>query len=717
MRQLASMCAVAGGLFAIVGLGAAPSEARITRIEITKVEPAFGGQTFGDVGAYERVTGRAYGEVDPSLPANAIIQDIGLAPRNAKGSVEYVTDIDILRPADPSKGNGILFFNVVNRGNKGGLAAFNADVPGGLPQNVADNNAVKVAGDGLMMKQGYTLVWFGWQGDVLPGNNRMTLSVPIAKNADGSPITGVVRGELIVRTPTKTLNLSTGWFTLMSHASYPTVSVDNRTPLADGFLPTLTVRAKEQDPRIAIANTEWSFGSCPEGGAATPGDRQICLPSGFQPGRIYELIYRAKDPLVLGLGFAAMRDLAAFLKHEEKDDGQTANPVHRAGNKALVMGTSQSGRFIRTFLHLGFNADERGRIAFEGAYPHIGGGLISLNVRFAQPGHAWGDQMNHLYPAYDFPFTYAKQIDPLTNRTQGVLDRCTASGTCPKIFHVATALEIWEGRQSLGLTDPLGKRDVADPPNVRTFIMGSTQHVPAPLPLPTTEPFGVCQQQPNPNPQVWTMRALLTALVGWVRDDKEPPSSVVASIAGRTLVAPTEVKFPAIPANAYGNVRRPAVRFLGVHNPLGVLEFGPQYVAADSSGVITIEPPKRGDARYGVLVHQVDEDGNDLGGVRGVHLEAPIGTYTGWNLGRRDRFEDGFCSLQGSFIPFARTKQERLDTGDPRRSVEERYPTKDAYVEAVRKAANKLVSARLLLPEDAKRLTDEADTEGIRLAP
>jgi hypothetical protein len=503
----------------------------------------------------------------------------------------------------------------------------------------------------------------------------------------------------------------------MSHASYPTVSVDNRTPLADGFLPTLTVRAKEQDPRVAIANTEWSFGSCPEGGAATPGDRQICLPSGFQPGRIYELIFRAKDPLVLGLGFAAMRDLATFLKHEEKNDGQTANPVYRAGNKALVMGTSQSGRFIRSFLHLGFNADERGRIAFEGAYPHIGGGLISLNVRFAQPGHAWGDQVNHLYPAYDFPFTYAKQTDPLTNRTQGVLDRCTASGTCPKIFHVATALEIWEGRQSLGLTDPLGKRDVADPPNVRTFIMGSTQHVPAPLPLPTTEPFGVCQQQPNPNPQVWTMRALLTALVAWVRDDKEPPPSFVATIAERTLVPPTEVKFPAIPANAYGNVRRPAVRLLGVHNPLGVLDFGPQYVAADSSGVITIEPPKRGDARYGVLVHQVDEDGNDLGGVRGVHLEAPIGTYTGWNLGRRDRFEDGFCSLQGSFIPFARTKQERLDTGDPRRSMEERYPTKDAYVEAVRKAANKLVSARLLLPEDAKRLTDEADTEGIRLAP
>ena len=276
-------------------LCAAPSEARITRIEITKVEPAFEGKQFGPVGTYERVIGRAYGEVDPDLPANAIIQDISLAPKNARGAVEYVTDIDILRPADRSKGNGILFFNVVNRGNKGGL--FNADIPFGFPQNIADNNALKVVGDGFMMKQGYTLVWFGWQGDILPENNRMTLTVPVAKNPDGSAITGVVRGEMIVQVPAKTLNLSSGWFTGLNHSSYPTASVDNRTPLADGFLPSLTVRSKEQDPRVPIANTEWSFGVCPEGGSVVPGDRQICFPSGFQPGRIYELIYRARTRL------------------------------------------------------------------------------------------------------------------------------------------------------------------------------------------------------------------------------------------------------------------------------------------------------------------------------------------------------------------------------------------------------------------------------------
>jgi hypothetical protein len=707
----------AAGLWLAMFVGALPAQARITRIEITRVEPAFAGRRFGEVGSYERLVGRAYGEVDAAHPANAIIQDIGLASKNARGRVEYVTDIDVLRPADPAKGNGILFFNVVNRGNKGGVASFNADIPSGLPQNVSDNNALNVAGDGFMMAQGYTIVWFGWQGDVLAGNDRLTFSVPVANNPDGTPITGLVRGELIVRSPTKTLNLSSGWFTLMNHASYPTASLDNRTAFVDGFLPTLTVRSREQDPRVSIPNSEWSFGACAQDGTASAGDRQICFPAGFQPGRIYELIYRAKEPRVLGLGFAAMRDLAAFLKHEEKDDGGIANPVYRRGNKALVMGTSQSGRFIRSFLHLGFNADEQGRMAFEAAFPHIGGGLISLNVRFAQPGHAWGDQVNHLYPGYDFPFSYARQADPLSNRTQGVLDRCTASGTCPRIVHVATALEIWEGRQSLGLTDPLGKRDVADPPNVRTFIMAGTQHVPASLPLPSQEPFGVCQQQPNPNPQVWTMRALLSALVEWIRDDKEPPASAVPRIAEGTLVAPSEVKFPAIPANAYENVQRPAVRFLAIHNPLHVLDFGAQYVAADTSGIITVEPPRSGDTPYGVLVHQVNEDGNDLGGVRGVHLQVPIGTYTGWNLGRRERFEDGFCSLTGSFIPFARTKQERLAAGDPRLSLEERYPNKESYLAAVRKASEALLAARLLLPQDAQRLLAEAENDGLRAGP
>jgi len=693
------------------------AQARITRIEITKVEPAFGGAGYDPVGAYEHLSGRAYGEVDPSDARNAVIQDIALAPRNARGMVEYSTDVEILRPTDRLKSNGVLLFNVVNRGNKHGVVSFNADVP----PDVAANNALKIAGDGWMMRQGYTLVWFGWQGDLMPAPNRVTMTVPAAHNADGSPILGVVRTELVLppnaTAPVTTLNLSSGWFTGMFHKSYPTASADNRKAFDDGFLPTLTVRAKQQDQATPVANSEWSFGACPNGGAATPNDTQICYPAGFQPGRLYELIYRAKDPLVLGLGFAAARDLGAFLKSRERDDAGTANPVYRADNKAIIMGSSQSGRYIRSFIRLGFNQDEDGHAAFEGAYPHIGGGFMPLNLRFAQPGRGWGDQIDHLFPAYDFPFSYARQHDPLTGREQGVLDRCMASGTCPLIFHVATALEVWEGRQALGFTDPLGTTDVADPANVRTFLMGSTQHAPAPLPLATAQPFGNCQQQPNPNPHTWTMRALLTALTAWVKDGAEPPASVVPRIADRTLVAPDQVRFPTIPATSYSEVARPAVRFIAAHNPLHVLDFGPQYRSADTSGVITVEPPRAGTATYGALVPQVDTDGNDIGGIRSLYVEVPLGTYTGWNLGRKDRFEDGFCSLQGSFVPFAPTRQERLDVGDPRLSIEERYPTKEAYVAKVKQAAGSLVERRLLLPADAARLIAEAERDGIRRGP
>jgi hypothetical protein len=297
------------------------------------------------------------------------------------------------------------------------------------------------------------MIWFGWQPDVAPGNNRIT-TVPVARNPDGSAIEGIVRSELVTTTPTTTLNLSSGWFTALATTSYPTVSTDNRTPLADGFVPTLTVRAKEQAPRVPIPNSDWSFGACPQGGPVTASDTRICYPAGFKIGRFYELTYRAKDPLVLGLGFAAARDLGAFLKAAAKDDAGHDNPVLIANAKTIVMGSSQSGRFVRSLIQLGYNRDEQGRIVFDGAFPHIGGGLMPLDVRFGQPGRAAGtEQVDRLYPGASFPFAYSSETDPLTGAKGGILDRCTASATCPKIVHVATALEMWELRQSLGFTD------------------------------------------------------------------------------------------------------------------------------------------------------------------------------------------------------------------------------------------------------------------------
>jgi hypothetical protein len=276
---------------------------------------------------------------------------------------------------------------------------------------------------------------------------------------------------------------------------------------------------------------------------------------------------------------------------------------------------------------------------------------------------------------------------------------------------------MWEGRQSLGFTDPLGRVDVADPPNVRSFIMASTQHGAAALSLPARPPFGNCQQQPNPNPQVWTMRALLHDFAAWVRDDVTPPSGVTPRIADGTLVTPDQVQFPEIPANDYGGVARPASSTARVYNTLHVMQYGPSYRSGDSSGVITIEPPRVGTASYGILEPQVDLDGNDVAGIRSVFLQVPIGTYTGWNPGRKDRFENGQCNLQGSFIPFAQTRAERLATGDPRPSIEERYPTKESYLAAFRAAAAALVAQRFLLPDDASTLVDQATETAIRSGP
>ena len=692
-----------------LALLAGQAEARITRLELSAPEPAFDGKVFAGGGKFERVRGKAYGEVDPKAPGNVIIQDIALAPKNARGLVEYVSDIDILRPADPARSNNVLLFNVTNRGNKGAIGLFNADVKG----NVAAQNIVSDAGDGWLQQQGYTLVWFGWQGDVLAGNNRQLLGVPVAHNSDGSTITGIVRSEIVVQAPTPTSVLGGGWFTEGGHDSYPTASTDNAVKFADGFVPSLTVRVRESAPGVVIPNREWRFGDCDK-----PDDKKICLPAGFKPGHLYELIYRAKDPKVMGLGFAAARDLGAFLKSRAKDDAGTPNPVvHGPEVKTIITGSSQSGRYIRTMLLLGFNRAEAGGMAFDGALPHIGGGLIAMNIRWAQVGRAWGSAVDHRYPAYDFPFTYARQTDPLTGRTQGVLDRCSADKTCPKVFHAATALEIWDGRQGLGFTDPLGIRDVADPANVRSFIMASTQHGPAGLPLPAKAPFGVCTQQGNPTPHVWTMRALLNNFTLWVRDDRAPPAGIVPRIADATLVAPDQVRFPEVPATNYGGTERPAMRTLMRNNPLHVYDRGPLYNAADSSGIETIIPPRERPGSYGVLVPQVDADGNDIGGVRPVNVQVPIGTYTGWNLFRDDLFADAACELTGSFVPFAATLAERMAAGDPRPSLEERYPTKAAYVRAIREAADRLITARMLLPEDGYRLITEAEAGGVRAAP
>ncbi|MBV9777477.1 MAG: hypothetical protein JO143_10540, partial [Acetobacteraceae bacterium] len=342
-RGLLAVCALLPCL-------APAARARITRLEVLRTEPAFDGEAFGAAGAYQRVLARAHGELDPANPRDAVIQDLDLAPRNARGMVEYATDVEILKPVDQGRGNGVLLFEVNNRGNKLALAVFNAGVAPGLRAW----NALSSPGDGWLMRQGYTLVWWGWEMDVEPGGGRLLMPEIVARARDGSPLTGIVRSELITSAPTASLPLSRSQQVLAmppgSYDSYPAASLDTLTPAADGFRPTLTVRAREQDPRVPIPNTEWSFAACGRDGEdAKPDPRHLCLPAGFQPGHLYELIYRARDPLVLGIGFAATRDLGAFLGHGRP------NPVWREGQKTIIEGSSQSGRMIRSLVALGFN--------------------------------------------------------------------------------------------------------------------------------------------------------------------------------------------------------------------------------------------------------------------------------------------------------------------------------------------------------------------------
>lgn len=691
-----------------------PAQARIIRLEISHVEPAFGGRVFGMAGSFERLVGRAQGEVDPKAAANTGIQDIGLAPKNARGLVDYSAEIEIIRPADTARSNHVLLFDAVNRGNKDAVALYNADVPGPQPRiNASDD-----PGDGWLQRSGYTVVYFGWQADLLPGDKRLTLQVPAARNADGSPLTGIVRSELVTLVPTTTLNLSSGWFTGMTHASYPVAGIEAAGLLSEGVLPLVDIRPRENAPRMRIPAGQASFADC-SSGTPRPDATKICLPAGFQPGMLYDLFYRASDPLVTGLGFAVARDLGAFLKAADKDSVGTPNPVvHGKQVKAIVSGSSQGGRMIRTLLLLGFNKDEAGQRVFDGALTHASAGLLPLNVRFAQPGRAWAQQIDHLYPGTEFPFAFAHQTDPITGRSQGILDRCAADNTCPRIFDVPSALEFWEGGGSLGITDPLGREDLHEPAELRTYLLASAQHTPAPLPLAAAPPFGLCMQQPNPAPHLWTLRALLADLTAWVRDEQPPPPSAVPTIKDATLVAPDEVRFPTIPATAYGGVERPAMRFVGAFNPVHVQDHGTGFKPGEASGLFAFEPPRQGAASYSVLVPQVDDDGIDIAGIRSVYQLAPVGTATGWNLFRPGMFaDDGLCTFQGSFIPFAPTRAERRKAGDPRLSVEERYSSGYAYALAMKRSAEILVRKRFMLPEDADRVAAEAEREGGRPAP
>jgi Alpha/beta hydrolase domain len=665
LREL--LLASASGL--LLGL-VSPAEARITKITVAITVPAYGGATFGAVGAYEFVTGTAFGEVDPADERNKIIQDIELAPRNARGMVEYSTKFQILKPVDESNGNHMMLFEIVNRGNELDPGFFNIGVTTTTPQ-----------GDGFLEKQGLTLVWAGWQADlVAPASNPglITMSAPIATQKSQT-ITGVVRSEWTVSTPVSTQNILAE--SSSNTPGYPSVSTDN-TGL------TLTMRVHQDDSRTVIPNSDWAFADCtstPFPGVPNP--QKVCLKNGFDTNHIYELVYTAKNPIVMGLGLAAIRDVASFFHH----DSSTNNPIAGGVKYTLLNGISQSGRLLRTYLNLGFNQDEDGRQVFDGMQPHIGAVENYINIRFSQPGRLAGTQHTEKqYPGPDSPLTYARRNDPLLGEPRGLLDRCTRTNTCPKVIHTMSDIEYWESSGAGDTTEPRGRFDLNQPPNVRIYQFSSNQHggFSPVAPLPTST--GICQQLPDANTYTYNIRALLVALEEWVVAGRKPPDSRYSLLSDGSLVPVGSVKFPFIP---------------GVTGPQGIFNTrlsyfrGPQYDTDDISGIIAVEPPTP-IATYPSLAPQVDSDGNDIGGLRSHILQAPLGTYTGWNVRRAGFSEGDACDLTGSYIPFAITKASRM-AGDTRLSLQERYKNTAGYVSAVTAAVNKLVSERLMLASDA----------------
>jgi hypothetical protein len=651
---------------AIACIFSAVTEARVIRIEILKVErvdpppPGAAGPSAATP-PYERLSGKFYGELDPADPKNALITDIQLATRNARGKVEYVGTFSLMKPIDLSKASGVLMYSVVNRGN----------------------------GTAVASAEGHISLVSGWQGDVVPTATNQTIQVPRAKNPDGSSIVG----PLIVRILGQSGTTARLMIPRNTPSPYPPATLDTTKATLVSAISESAEGVKSGV--VKIASADWAFATCESTPfPGTPDPAHICLKSGFDPARLYELQYTVKDPLVLGIGFAATRDLNSFLRYEKQDDAGTANPVAGAVRWGISEGSSQSGTFLRAFIRLGFNQDERGRIVWDGSNPNIAARVIDLNHRFALPG---GDV--ELYGlGTEAPPWWEDWNDVARGRgTAGLLDRCRATKTCPKILETFGSAEIWNLRASFMLVGTDARADIPLPENVRRYFFPAVTHGGGRGGFSSVETAANgCELPANPAPSAPMRSALLNGLVGWVTTGAAMPPSRYPTIADGTLVpADATLRFPVI-----GGKPSPVMR------PLLDYDLGPEFNYQDASGVPKAATKIKRSLPQ--LVVKVDADGNEVAGIRSPLLAAPLGTYTGWNVTASGPLKGQSCGLNGGFIPFAKTKAERLAKNDPRPSLEERYRSHDEYVKIVSAAAAKLVQERLLLQPDADAMIKQA---------
>jgi len=637
--------------WAVAGVWCA--HAAVVRIEVIERADVLAGRAFGPAGPYEKIRARAYMAVDPTLPPNRRITDIGRAPRNEAGLVEFSADVYVLKPRDPARGNATVFVEFPNRGGKSILGVFQNG------RSAADPSAPDHFGDGFLMEQGYTLVWIGWQHDVPHREGLLRLYPAVARG-----LSGMVRSEYTADEAVSGFSLGDS-----GHIPYPVADVVS-----------VTVRNRIHGPRRALPSGSWRI----RGGA-------IELDVPLKPGEICEVVYRSSDPPLAGLGAVAIRDVVSFLKYGG-NNVTALGDQSRFLKRALSFGSSQSAMAQRGFLYEGFNADEKGRQVFDGVLAHVAGGRRSVFPRFAQPSRTAGPLRDASFsPTDQFPYGDLAQRDPELGLTDGVLARAIASNTVPKIFYTNSTYEYWGSGASLLHTTPDGAADVPVAASTRIYTFAGAQHGPAAFP-PRSR---TAQHPPNFNNYRVSLRALLTRLEAWVARGVDPPPSRYPTISGGTLVAVGAYRFPAIPGVTVPD---------HAHRPFR-LDFGEGFRA---TGVATIEPPRVG-RPYGTLVPQVDSDGNELGGVRMPGIEAPLGAYTGWNL-RHPSIGQAheLAANTGSFFAFAATRAQRAAAGDPRPSIEERYPSRQVYLERIEQSARRLAADGFLLDRDVPSVVNAA---------
>lgn len=648
---------------AVLALVMLRADARVVRVEVTQRQTVLGGKPFGAAGAYERITGRVYFSLDVNNRHNARIVDLKNAVNRKDGAVEMSADFVAVQPVDAAKGNGSMILEVPNRGHAGILRL----VDGG------DEDLAHDAGDAWLLRQGFTIASVGWQADA-HGNGALGFEAPVAKE-EGKTITGLVRGDLMPSRVMEEIPLGHLIVGSIGGSEYAVAAPEDARNV-------LTVRTSREAKRKVIPRSEWQFAHTVDG-KLEASDRWIHLKGGFKPGLIYEYVYVAKDPVVAGGGFAAIRDFAAYAKH----DAKAVTPAKRVYGE----GISQDGRFLRDLLYEGFNADEEGRIALDGVLAHVAGaGRGEFNYRFAQPSRDAQPTSSVDFPTDVFPFRDEPETDPVTGEHGGLLDAARHEHVTPKIFLSNTSYEYWGRAEALTHTTADGKRDVALGPEVRIYHLTGLQHFSVPFPPEKGRGDLLGQQRQTPLPVKYFWRAMISNMDAWVRDGTLPPQSAYPHIADGTLVPLKEWKFPAVP-----EVNTPHEANAGER-----LDFGPGW----QKGVMTIQPPKRG-ADFPVLVPQTDADGNEMDGVRLPEVTVPLATYTGWNL--RDPSigaPEERVSFEGSFLPFARTRAEREKRGDPRLSIEERYKGREDYLRRFDAAVDALVKQRWILPEDRAEL-------------